>query len=95
MGALAGAIRRPAVSGRRTPSVAARRPGGAAFAFAGPECGTVQCGRMWDLLKEFLQFLRQEKKWWLVPLVLILVGLAAVLIFGSSSGIAWAIYPFM
>lgn len=51
--------------------------------------------RMWALLKEFLQFLRQEKKWWLVPLVLVLVGLAALLIFGSSSGIAWALYPFM
>jgi len=50
---------------------------------------------MWDLCKEFLQFLRQEKKWWLVPLVLILLALAALLVFGSSSGIAWAIYPFM
>ncbi len=50
---------------------------------------------MWDLCKEFFQFLRQEKKWWLVPLVLILLALAALLVFGSGSGIAWAIYPFM
>ena len=50
---------------------------------------------VWMLFKEFLQFLRQEKKWWLVPLVLILVALAALLLFGSSSGLAWAIYPFM
>lgn len=50
---------------------------------------------MWALLKEFLQFLRQEKKWWLAPLVIVLVALGALLIFGSSSGIAWAIYPFM
>jgi hypothetical protein len=50
---------------------------------------------VWALFKEFLQFLRQEKKWWLVPLVLILVALAALLLFGSSSGLAWAIYPFM
>jgi presenilin-like A22 family membrane protease len=50
---------------------------------------------MWALAKEFLQFLRQEKKWWLVPLVVVLLALGALLIFGSSSGIAWAIYPFM
>lgn len=50
---------------------------------------------MWTLLKEFLQFLRQEKKWWLVPLVVLLVGLGAFLVFSSSSGIAWALYPFM
>ena len=50
---------------------------------------------MWALAKEFLQFLRQEKKWWLVPLVLVLLALAAILVFGSSSGSAWAIYPFM
>jgi hypothetical protein len=50
---------------------------------------------MWALFKEFLLFLRQEKKWWLVPLVVLLVALGALLIFGSSSGIAWALYPFM
>jgi hypothetical protein len=50
---------------------------------------------MWQLLKEFLLFLRQEKKWWLVPLVLMLVALAALMIFSANSGIAWALYPFM
>jgi flagellar biosynthesis/type III secretory pathway M-ring protein FliF/YscJ len=50
---------------------------------------------MWQLLLEFLQFLRQEKKWWLVPLVVLLVALGALLIFSSTSGIAWALYPFM
>jgi hypothetical protein len=50
---------------------------------------------MWALVKEFVQFLRQEKKWWLVPLVVVLLALAALVLFGSSSGIAWAIYPFM
>src|SRR5260370_27383131 len=24
---------------------------------------------MWSLLKEFLQFSKQEKKWWLIPLI--------------------------
>jgi flagellar biosynthesis/type III secretory pathway M-ring protein FliF/YscJ len=50
---------------------------------------------MWQLLREFLQFLRQEKKWWLVPLVVVLVALGALLAFSSTSGIAWALYPFM
>jgi hypothetical protein len=49
---------------------------------------------MWRVLKEFLLFARQEKKWWLVPLVVLLVLLGAILIFASSSGIAWALYPF-
>ena len=50
---------------------------------------------MWALLKELLLFLREEKKWWLVPLVLVLVALGALLVFGTSTGIAWALYPFL
>lgn len=50
---------------------------------------------MWSLLKEFLQFARREKKWWLVPLVALLFLLGALIVFTSSSGIAWALYPFM
>ncbi len=49
---------------------------------------------MWRLFKEFLLFARQEKKWWLIPLVVLLLALGAILIFASSSGIAWALYPF-
>lgn len=49
---------------------------------------------VWALLKEFLQFAWQEKKWWLVPLVLVLLVVGAILVFASSSGIAWALYPF-
>jgi Family of unknown function (DUF5989) len=52
------------------------------------------CLAMWRLFKEFLLFARQEKKWWLIPLVVLLLGLGAILIFASSSGIAWALYPF-
>ncbi len=50
---------------------------------------------MWSLLKEFLKFARQEKKWWLIPLVVVLLLLGAILIFTASSGIAWALYPFL
>ncbi len=49
---------------------------------------------VWRLFKEFLQFAWQEKKWWLIPLILILLVVGALLIFASSSGIAWALYPF-
>ena len=47
---------------------------------------------MWSLFKEFLRFSRQEKKWWLIPLVVVLLVLGAILIFTASSGIAWALY---
>lgn len=50
---------------------------------------------MWSLLREFIAYLRNEQKTWLIPLVLVLLGLGAILIFGSSSGLGWAIYPFM
>ena len=50
---------------------------------------------MWALFKEFLKFSRQEKKWWLIPLVVILLLLGVILIITASSGIAWALYPFL
>jgi hypothetical protein len=48
---------------------------------------------MWQLFKEFLAFLKQEKKWWLLPLIVLLLLLGAILVFATSSGIVWAIYP--
>jgi hypothetical protein len=50
---------------------------------------------MWPLLKEFFKFARQEKKWWLIPLMVVLLLLGAILIFTASSGIAWTLYPFL
>lgn len=50
---------------------------------------------MWQLLKEFMIFLRQEKKWWLVPLVVLLLGIGAVIVFTSSSILAPFLYPFL
>jgi hypothetical protein len=66
------------------------------FRLAGSKRGFLDCAAqsMWRLLKEFLLFARQEKKWWLIPLVVVLLVLGAILIFASSSGIAWALYPF-
>ncbi len=50
---------------------------------------------MWSLLKEFARFLHQEKKWWLWPLVLLLLLIGALVVFTASGGIAWLLYPFM
>jgi len=50
---------------------------------------------MWPLLKEFFKFARQEKKWWLIPLIVLLLLLGVILIFTASSGISWAMYPFL
>ena len=40
---------------------------------------------------EFLAFLRENKKWWLLP-ILLLIGLSAVLITLASTGAAPFIY---
>ncbi|MEZ6194369.1 MAG: DUF5989 family protein [Planctomycetota bacterium] len=47
-----------------------------------------------SLLLEFLLFLKKEKKWWLLPLVLLLLGLGSLLVFAGSSPLAPFIYPF-
>jgi hypothetical protein len=47
---------------------------------------------MWNVFREFLRFCGREKKWWLIPLVVLLLALAVLLIFASSSGIAWSLY---
>ena len=50
---------------------------------------------MWQLFKEFLLFLKQEKKWWLIPLVVLLLVLGAIIVFSSGSVLAPLMYPFM
>ena len=44
------------------------------------------------ILKEFWQFLRENKKWWLAPVVLFLVLFGALLIFAKGSALAPFIY---
>ena len=50
---------------------------------------------MWSLLKEFLLFLRQEKKWWLLPLVVVLLALGALMVLSSGSVLSPFLYPLM
>jgi paraquat-inducible protein B len=45
-----------------------------------------------SLLREFWEFLKHNKKWWLLPIIAILLGLG-LLVLLSSSAIAPFIYP--
>jgi hypothetical protein len=47
---------------------------------------------MWELLQDLWAFLRVRKKFWLVPIVLVLVLLGALLVLGQGSAIAPFIY---
>ena len=44
------------------------------------------------VLSEFFQFLRQEKKYWLVPIVLVFVLFGLLIVFSQSSAVAPFIY---
>jgi hypothetical protein len=49
---------------------------------------------MASLLKDAVQFVRKEKKWIIIPLVVLLIlAVAAVFLLSSGSGISWALYP--
>ena len=45
----------------------------------------------WGLLGEFVQFLREEKKWWLAPLLL-MIAVLSLLVAVSASPVAPFIY---
>jgi len=44
------------------------------------------------VLREFWQFLKQEKKYWLAPIVLVLLLFGLLLVFAQSSAVAPFIY---
>ena len=44
------------------------------------------------IVGEFLQFLKQEKKYWLAPIVVVLVLFGLLLVFAQSSAVAPFIY---
>jgi len=45
-----------------------------------------------SLIGEFIEFLKHNKKWWLLPILIILLGLG-LLVLLSSSAVAPFIYP--
>ncbi len=44
------------------------------------------------IIREFLEFLRERKKWWIAPIVICLVLLGGLLIFAKGSALAPFIY---
>ena len=47
---------------------------------------------MLELLKDLLKFFGARKKYWLIPIVIVLIMLGVVLIFGGGSALAPFIY---
>ncbi|MCB1088869.1 MAG: hypothetical protein KDM63_17670 [Verrucomicrobiae bacterium] len=52
---------------------------------SGNEFEQASQGKQGNLLSEFLGFLKQNKKFWLLPLVLVMLALAALLILSSTA----------
>lgn len=47
---------------------------------------------MLEFFKDFVGFLRQRKKFWLAPLILVILGLGALIVFSQGSVVAPFIY---
>ena len=45
-----------------------------------------------SIIKEFWQFLRERKRWWLAPIVFFLLLLGVLLVFAKGSALAPFIY---
>jgi len=45
-----------------------------------------------QFLKELWGFLRERKKWWLLPILLVLAVLGGVIVFSSGSAVAPFVY---
>ena len=45
-----------------------------------------------EIVKEFWEFLRVRKKFWLAPIIIILLGLSLLMVFAQSSAVAPFIY---
>lgn len=45
-----------------------------------------------SILKEFWDFLKVRKKWWLTPIVIVLLLLGALIVFTQSTAVAPFIY---
>lgn len=47
---------------------------------------------MLEFIKEFWDFLRERKKFWLAPVIIVLLLLGILIVFGSNSVVAPFIY---
>jgi hypothetical protein len=47
---------------------------------------------MLDLLKDLWEFMRERKKFWLAPIILVMILLGALIVFAQGSSLAPFIY---
>ncbi|HSJ49160.1 MAG TPA: DUF5989 family protein [Gammaproteobacteria bacterium] len=47
---------------------------------------------MWDLIKDLWGFMRERKKFWLAPIIIVLLLLGALIVFAQGSAVAPFIY---
>ena len=47
----------------------------------------------WAIIKDFWCFMKVNKKWWLAPVVIMLLLLGVLIIFAETSALAPFIYP--
>lgn len=47
---------------------------------------------MWDLLKDLWGFLRVRKKFWLLPIIIVMLLLATLIVLSQSAAVAPLIY---
>jgi hypothetical protein len=45
-----------------------------------------------EFIKDLFKFLKERKKWWLAPIVIVLILIGAIVVFGSGSALAPFIY---
>jgi hypothetical protein len=48
---------------------------------------------MGDFFSDLWDFLKERKKWWLLPIIFVLLLVGFLLVFASSSALAPFIYP--
>jgi uncharacterized membrane protein YjdF len=47
---------------------------------------------MWELIKDFTAFMAQRKKFWLLPIIVIMLLLGALIVLAEGSALAPFIY---
>ena len=63
-----------------------------------PNCHGTECFRerivaKQSLIREFMLFVKEEKKFWMIPLIIVLLVVGALLVFSASSPLAPFLYP--
>jgi len=49
--------------------------------------------RKYTLLGDFIAFIKHEKKWWMIPLIVVLLVVGVLILFASSTPLAPFLYP--